>query len=68
MKRALRLVRFYGGGVSLGELLGSSRLMRVASEVQEEELAAFDAARQEQAGDAAFAANVGGFFAEHGLT
>jgi hypothetical protein len=63
MKRALRLVHFYGGGVTLGELLGSSRLMRLAAEIQQESLDAW----QEAAADAAFDANATGFFSEHGL-
>lgn len=66
MKAALRLVRFYGGGVGLSELLASSRLMRLAEQTMREEIAGAAAVSSDLADDMAFLQNATAFFAEKG--
>jgi hypothetical protein len=64
VKAALRLVRFYGGGVSLRDLLGSPRLMRLADDEMREEISSTITANEELAGDIAFAQHAGQFFGQ----
>lgn len=61
MKAALRLVRGYGGGITLRDLLSSPSLMRLAGEVLLDEAAARANARREAVLDASFDANAAEF-------
>jgi hypothetical protein len=63
VKAALRLVRHYNGGVTLAQLLGSARLMRLANE----EMTAYYHQVGEAEADDAFEAHAGGFFASQGI-
>lgn len=54
MKSALRLVRYYGGGVNLDQVLASSHLMRLARAVQHEDNSALQLEEKEAVDDALF--------------